>query len=90
MPIPFDHGTPAPLRLFLKDHTVKKSKDLGWVTVNNGGLLNAEEAAFEILLTTDKNIRYQQNLAERTIAMWYSPTRHDRSCHYTLEHSWPT
>jgi hypothetical protein len=80
-----------PLRLFLKDHTVEKSKDQGWGTVNNGGLLKAaEEAAFEILLATDKNIRYQQNFAERTIAMWYSPTRDGRSCDDTLEHSWPT
>jgi hypothetical protein len=62
----FDHGTPAPLRAFLKDHTVKKTKDLGWDTLSNGELLRAaEEAAFQILLTTDKNIRYQQNLAER-------------------------
>jgi hypothetical protein len=34
MLIPFDHGTPAPLRSFLKDHTVKKTKDLGWDTLS--------------------------------------------------------
>ena len=63
MLILFDHGTPAPLRSFLKDHTVKKAKDLGWDELNNGALLDvAEEAGFEVLLTTDKNIRYQQNL----------------------------
>jgi hypothetical protein len=55
---------------FLRDHTVKKTKDLGWDTLSNGELLTAaEEAAFEIFLTTDKNIRYQQNLADRTIAI---------------------
>jgi hypothetical protein len=38
--------------------------------LSNGELLRAaEESAFEILLTTDKNIRYQQNLADRTIAI---------------------
>jgi hypothetical protein len=48
---------PAPLRSFLKDHIVKKTKDLGWDTLSNGELLRAaEEAAFEIFLTTDKNI----------------------------------
>src|SRR5436853_4842337 len=66
----FDHGTPAPLRSFLKNHTVKKAKDLGWDQLTNGELLRvAEEAGFEILLTTDKNIRYQQNLSGRKIAL---------------------
>jgi hypothetical protein len=70
MLILFDHGTPAPLRSFLKDHTVKKTKDLGWDRLSNGELLSAaEEAAFEVFLTTDKNIRYQQNLADRVIAI---------------------
>jgi hypothetical protein len=70
MLILFDHGTPAPLRLFLKEHTVKKTKDLGWNTLSNGELLKvAEEAAFDVFLTTDKNIRYQQNLAKRIIAI---------------------
>jgi hypothetical protein len=70
MLILFDHGTPAPLRSFLRDHTVKKTKELGWDTLSNGELLRAaEEAAFEIFLTTDKNIRYQQNLADRAIAI---------------------
>jgi hypothetical protein len=39
MLILFDHGTPAPLRLFLKDHTVKKTKDLGWDTLSNGEVI---------------------------------------------------
>jgi hypothetical protein len=70
MLILFDHGTPAPLRLFLTKHRVKKAKDLGWDTLSNGELLRAaEEAAFEIFLTTDKNIRFQQNLTERAIAI---------------------
>ena len=70
MLILFDHGTPAPLRPFLKNHDVKKTKDLGWDTLSNGDLLKvAEEAGFEMLLTTDKNIRYQQNLAGRKIAL---------------------
>lgn len=70
MLILFDHGTPAPLAPLLRDHTVKKTKDLGWDTLTNGELLRAaEEAGFEIFLTTDKNIRYQQNLAERTITI---------------------
>ena len=66
----FDHGTLAPLRSFLTNHIVKKAKDLGWDTLENGELLTAaEKAGFEVILTTDKNIRYQQNLAIRTIAI---------------------
>jgi glutamate racemase len=70
MLILFDHGTPAPLRSFLSHHTVKKTQELGWDTLNNGELLRAaEDAAFEVFLTTDKNIRYQQNLAQRVLAI---------------------
>ena len=70
MLILFDHGTPAPLISFLKEHIVKKTKDLEWDTLTNGELLQAaEDAGFEILLTTDKNIRYQQNLTTRKIAL---------------------
>lgn len=70
MLILFDHGTPAPLASFLPEHTIRKAKDLGWDTLTNGELLKAaEEVGFEILLTTGKNIRYQQNLAGRKIAI---------------------
>ena len=70
MLILFDHGTPAPLAPFLTEHTVRKTKDLGWDTLTNGELLKvAEEAGFELLLTTDKNIRYQQNFTGRKIAI---------------------
>lgn len=70
MLILFDHGTPAPLRLFFSDHTVKKAKDLGWDTLTNGELLKAaENAGFDVLVTPDKNIRYQQNLKVCVIAI---------------------
>lgn len=70
MRILFDHGTPAPLRSFLTGHTVRAAKAQGWDTLTNGDLLTAAEAAgFDLLVTTDKNIRYQQNLTCRTIAV---------------------
>jgi hypothetical protein len=70
MRILFDHGTPAPLRQFLAGHTVIKAQELEWDTLSNGDLLRAaEETAFEVFLTTDKNIRYQQNLSKRVIAI---------------------
>jgi hypothetical protein len=70
MRILFDHGTPSPLRSFLSGHSVAKTLDRGWETLNNGELLRAaEDAGFEIFLTTDKNIRHQQNLGGRDIAI---------------------
>ena len=70
MKIVFDHGTPLPLRAFLRDHTVQSAKSCGWDTLSNGELLAAAEAAgFEVLVTSDKNIRHQQNLTRRVIAI---------------------
>ena len=70
MRILFDHGTPAPLIPFLEGHTVTKAKEMGWERLVNGELLKAaEEAGFEVLLTTDKNMASQQNLKTRTIAI---------------------
>ena len=69
MRVLFDHGKPAPLIPFLAGHTVTKAKHRGWDTLSNGDLLTvAEEAGFDLLLTADKNIRYQQNLEGRRIA----------------------
>src|SRR5437879_1410937 len=48
----------------------RPSREQGWSTVANGELLRvAEEARFDVLLTTDKNMRYQQNLEGRRIAV---------------------
>jgi hypothetical protein len=66
----FDQGTPVPLRPFLAGHTVETAGQRGWDKLRNGELLEAaEEAGFEVLVTPDKNIRYQQNLALRRIAL---------------------
>jgi hypothetical protein len=69
MLILFDNGTPAPLRYSLKGHLVVEAIERGWDRLVNGELITAAESAgFEVLLTTDKNMRYQQNLADRKIA----------------------
>jgi len=66
----FDHSTPAPLRYALKAHTVVEAVERGWETLANGALLQeAEAAGFEVFITADKNIRYQQNLTRRRIAI---------------------
>ncbi|MCC6606902.1 MAG: hypothetical protein IT327_27090 [Anaerolineae bacterium] len=70
MKILFDQGTPVPLRQFLKGHTVKTAYEEGWSALSNGDLLTeAENAGYQLLVTTDQNLRYQQNLRERRIAI---------------------
>jgi hypothetical protein len=75
MLILFDHVTPAGVARFLTGHTVVKAKVRGWERVSNGELLaEAERAGFDLLLTADKNMRYQQNLKGRKIAHVVSST----------------
>jgi hypothetical protein len=66
----FDQGTPVPLRRFLNGHVVATAYELGWSTVTNGDLIRlAEQEGYELLITTDTNLRYQQNLRSRSIAI---------------------
>ena len=70
MRILFDQGTPAPLRRFLTGHLVSTAYEEGWSTVTNGDLIQlAEQKGFELLITTDTNLRYQQNLESRSISI---------------------
>jgi len=66
----FDHSTPAPLTAYLIGHTVTEARDRGWDRLSNGDLLAiAEQAGFDVFLTADKNIQYQQNLSGRRLAV---------------------
>ena len=70
MRILFDQGTPVPLRKYLTPHEVETVFERGWSTLTNGELLvKAEEQGFDVLVTTDKNLHDQQNLAARRIAI---------------------
>ena len=69
MRILFDQGTPVPLRQHLIGHEVITVFELGWSDLTNGELLASAEASFDLLLTTDQNLRYQQNLAGRNLAI---------------------
>jgi hypothetical protein len=70
MRVLFDQGTPVAIRRVLLGHTVRTAAQERWDTLENGDLLAAaEREGFDVLLTTDKNMRYQQNLAGRTIAI---------------------
>ena len=66
----FDQGTPAPLRRHLLHHTVRTAFQEGWANLANGELLAAAESrGFEVFVTTDKNLRYQQDLSVHRIAV---------------------
>lgn len=70
MRIPFDQATPVPLRSYLLVHIVRTASEEGWDRLKNGDLLSAaENAGFEVLLTTDRNLRYQQDIDGRRIAV---------------------
>ena len=74
MRILFDQGTPVPLKLHLPDHQVQTAFELGWSRLTNGDLLVSAEGSFDILITTDKNLRHQQSLASRKLAVLVLPT----------------
>ncbi len=70
MRVLFDQATPVPICPYLKGHEVRTAAQKGWDRLKNGELLVAAETdGFDVLLTTDKNMRYQQNLAGRKIAV---------------------
>ena len=74
MRILFDQGTPAPLRVALTDHTVSTAYEMGWSDLDNGALLKHAEEQFDALITTDKNLRHQQDLRGRRLAVLVLPT----------------
>ena len=70
MRILFDQGTPVAIRHALQDHAVRTANEQGWSALLNGELLGvAEEAGFEVLLTTDTSLPHQQNLQGRKLAI---------------------
>ncbi len=72
MLILFDHGTPAPIRSYLQGHTIRRTQEMGWDRLTNSELLAAaEQAGFDLLLTTDKN---NGPYCACTFSMWFRPS----------------
>ena len=70
MKLLFDQGTPVPLRKFLRGHQTDTAAELGWSAIGNGELIAAAEAAgYDAIITTDQNLKYQQNLDVRVISI---------------------
>ena len=70
MRVLFDQGTPVAIGEALQNHSVRTANAQGWSTLTNGELLRvAEEAGFEVLLTTDASLPHQQNIRGRKLAV---------------------
>lgn len=63
-----------PLRRCLSPHFVNTAFELGWATLSNGDLIIKAEEKFDLLITTDQNLRYQQNLKGKTLSIIVLPT----------------
>jgi predicted nuclease of predicted toxin-antitoxin system len=64
-----DECVPWPLHKFLENHECKTAQQCGWGATKNGELLRLAETSFDLFVTADKNLRYQQNIAKRRIAI---------------------
>jgi hypothetical protein len=77
MKILFDANTPAPLARSLRGHQVVRADELGWQGLENGALLDAaEQEGFDLLLTCDQNVPYQQNFTNRKLAVVILSSNH--------------
>jgi hypothetical protein len=73
----FDQNVPRPLARHLISHSVKLAKQIGLSDAKNGELLDAAEAAgFDVLLSGDRTIFYEQNMTGRKIALVYMSDNH--------------
>ena len=74
MKILLDENIPWPLSRFLSNHEVSSVQRQGWAGVQNGDLLSKSDGVFDVLILADKNLRYQQNLKNRSISLIELPT----------------
>jgi hypothetical protein len=74
----FDECVPRTLKRSLAGHVVRTAQQAGFAGFQNGQLIAAAEGVFDLLITTDKNLRYQQNLKTRTIAILLLPTNNSK------------
>ena len=74
MKVLLDACTPRPLRQFLPAHSVSTAQEMGWGGLKNGDLLAEAEGRFEIFISTDQNLRHQQQVVGRKIAILVLPT----------------
>ena len=77
MRVLLDECVPIQIRGALSAHEVTSAQRMGWGGISNGELLDAaEKAGFDLFIVADKNLRYQQNLAGRHLAILELWTNH--------------
>jgi len=69
-----DECIPHIVKKRLPHFGIRTVQEMGWAGVKNGALLKQVEAQFDVFITTDKNIRYQQNLSGKKLAFIVLPT----------------
>ena len=74
MKVLLDACTPRPLRRFLPGHSVSTAQEMGWGGLKNGDLLREAEGQFEVFISTDQNLKYQQQVVGRKLAILVLPT----------------
>ena len=74
MNVLLDECTPHVLKRLLTDFHVWTVQELGWAGITNGALIERAEGRFDVLVTSDQNLKYQQNLTGRQIAIIQLPT----------------
>ena len=74
-----DECVPRPLRKLLPNHTCRTAQEMGWKSVKNGELLTLAEAQFDLFITSDQGLAYQENLCGRRIAILELSTNKLRS-----------
>ena len=73
MRVLLDESLPRPLGRLLTGHAVRTVAQEGWTSLENGELLRASAAAFDVVVTADQNLEFQQNLA--TLPIGVNPIR---------------
>ncbi len=74
MKIIIDECVPHIVKRRLPERQIKTVQEMGWSGAKNGELLDLVEQTFEVFITSDKNLRYQQNLRNRAIAILLLPS----------------
>ena len=79
MKILLDESVPHIVQTRLSHLDIRTVQDMGWAGIKNGELLQRAEAEFNVFLTADQQLRYQQNLSGRTLAIIVLPTSQVRT-----------
>ncbi len=78
MRILLDEGVPDIIKRRLTQFSIATVQELGWRGIKNGVLLDLMAGSFEVIITTDKNLRFQQNLPKRQLAAIILPSNRMR------------